>query len=259
MIRLQSRDAYHWLAGAIILAFGQTIGLLIGPSRPDPARLVHPLPSLDECYTRIVARTGLKEVAVADQDDIAALCERELQVQGLMNDFQLRRLGFFQQDYASHVTLWMVVIITLSGVLLAGIQLAASYSLAAAQATRADIQHRAQALAGAGTTNTTDPPGRDASATAIATDPFFGTGQFVLQKDRVVLSSSVIGIFILIVSFGFFLVYVYEIYSLKSFNPDAPAQSVQEGRQLASGGAGNLKPPSASGGEAPNASSSQTP
>jgi hypothetical protein len=83
--------------------------------------------------------------------------------------------------------MWMVVAVTFSGVLLAGLQLWASYQLAAASRT-----------------------------TLHAND-----GEFILKRDQLVLKSSITGLFILLVSFCFFLVFVFYVYRF-----EAPADRI---------------------------------
>src|SRR5260370_38463503 len=95
-------------------------------------------------------------------------------------------MKFIQQAYDERVLLWMVVVITLSGVFLAGLQLVGSYRLAAA-AGRTDIEQ---------------------------------SGEIALQRDRISLKSSITGLFILLVSFAFFYVFVKQIVPLKEVNGD---------------------------------------
>ena len=101
--------------------------------------------------------------------------------------------------------MWMVVSITISGVLLSGLQLLVSYQLA---------------VAGRG--------------------QFGESGELSLEKDRVSLKSSITGLFILIVSFAFFAVFVFEIYKIREVNVD-PTESQQS---LANPlGPGGISPP----------------
>lgn len=89
--------------------------------------------------------------------------------------------------------MWMVVAVTLSGVLLAGLQLWASYELASTNKTPLDASN----------------------------------GELTLRRDQLVLKSSITGLFILMISFGFFLVFVFYVYRFESFadgnNMPAPA------------------------------------
>jgi len=139
-----------------------------------------------------------------------------------LNDFQIRRLKFIQQGYDERVLLWMVVVITLSGVFLAGLQLVGSYRLAAA-AGRTDIEQ---------------------------------SGEIALQRDRISLKSSITGLFILLVSFAFFYVFVIEIVPLKEVNTDAQlSRQPPEVHKFSSGGLG---PPPTPNSPASRPSSQQT-
>jgi sterol desaturase/sphingolipid hydroxylase (fatty acid hydroxylase superfamily) len=96
----------------------------------------------------------------------------------------LQTLATAQQIYANQlhqnsVIMWMVVAITLSGVILAGIQLWATYRLA---------------QAGKGT---------------IADG-----GEVMIEQNRLVVRSSVVGVVILALSFAFFAVYVLFVYRI---------------------------------------------
>jgi hypothetical protein len=78
----------------------------------------------------------------------------------------------------------MVVLITLSGVSLAGLQVLASYKLAAVG--RGQLE----------------------------------TSELNLARDKLSLKSSIAGLFILIISFAFFYVFVFEIYKIHPVDPD---------------------------------------
>jgi hypothetical protein len=105
---------------------------------------------------------------------------------------QIRRNTFLFQSTENVVLLYMVVVITFSGVMLAGVQFIASYKLAAS---------------GRGTL-----PGES----KISYSPSSGKMSF---------KSSVIGLTILAFSFVFFLVFVKDIYPLKELASTTPAQS----------------------------------
>jgi hypothetical protein len=179
--------------------------------------LIHPLPSMVECHQQVLNRAGLERADVALQGEIRTLCASELSEQGRLNDFQLRRMAYFQQDYAGSVVLWMVVVITISGVILAGLQLAASYNLAASGRSRSPLP----------------PEITDATATDQPSSPqgsstlFIEAGHLEVQKDRLILRSSITGLFILVVSFAFFLVFVTEVYRLRGEDPDRSASTSQ--------------------------------
>jgi hypothetical protein len=75
----------------------------------------------------------------------------------------------------------MVVILTLSGVALAALQLAAAYAL----------------------------------AKATGSDSLQDQQEFSIEKGKLVLRSSITGLFILIISFAFFYVYILHVFTIK--------------------------------------------
>jgi hypothetical protein len=96
----------------------------------------------------------------------------------LLDDFEVRRTKFREQGAIETVLLWLVVVITISGVALAALQLLASYKLA---------------TLGKGQIDQTQEISFEA-------------------RGNVSVKSSVTGLLILIVSFAFFLVYVGYVY-----------------------------------------------
>lgn len=122
---------------------------------------------------------------------MAELCYRVIHGQNMLNDFTIRRIKLFQQQYDEVVMLWMMVAITLSGVVLAGLQLFTSYRLAS----------------------------RSGGAHAE------GASEITVEQGRLVFKSSVTGLAILIISFAFFLVFVLEIYTIREYDPDKGAKA----------------------------------
>jgi hypothetical protein len=106
-----------------------------------------------------------------------------------VTDFGIRKSAFLNQQAETPVMLWMVVVITLSGVLLAAIQLLAAYKLASS--------------------------GKGA---------FEQGGQLSVEAHKISLGSSVTGLIILTVSLAFFIVFVTQVYVVKEvrFSLDGP-------------------------------------
>lgn len=131
----------------------------------------------------------------------------------LMLDEQVIRVqNFVFQRHENIILLLMVVTITLSGVVLAGIQLVASYRLAAA---------------GKGEF------GRDNDLT--------------VSKSSLSLRSSIVGLMILIVSFAFFLVFIKDVYELKdeqvASRPAGPNVAVMSGNLVTKAPGTSVKAP----------------
>ena len=162
--------------GVWLLASGQGAPSMIIPSSP---------PDLPGCVKSNLAAIQPSKVDNALLKETSAVCYSQIHGQGLLNDFQIRRLKFLQQAYDERILLWMVVGITISGVILAALQLLASYHLA---------------LAGQG--NLGD------------------TGEVSLERSKISLKSSVTGLFILVFSLAFFTIFVFEIYKIKEIDAD---------------------------------------
>jgi hypothetical protein len=166
------------------------------------AQLYTPSASLTEC---VGAQLNLLKVARPDAhalSELAESCYLQIYRQSTLNDFQIRRTKFIQQAYDERILLWMVVAITLSGVLLAALQLIASYKLA--EVNRGTLDQG---------------------------------GEIALERDRISLKSSVTGLVILVLSFAFFSIFVFEIYKIKEIAADAPAPQPVVQQQRVNAGA----------------------
>ncbi|MGB9369421.1 MAG: hypothetical protein WCE79_25775 [Xanthobacteraceae bacterium] len=169
------------LAYALIILIIGIVAFLLGlaGSRWNGAESSLKLPTMANCIDQTRATLGGQQVQIAILKDIAQHCYSTVRMQGELSDWEIRKKTFTQQYYANDVMLWMVVLITLSGVCLAAVQLAASYVLAS-----------------------------KASQAALS-------GELSIAKDQIVLKSSVIGLFVLVVSFAFFLVFVLYVYQFR--------------------------------------------
>jgi hypothetical protein len=137
---------------------------------------------------------------------VSDFCYDQVRGEDLLGDFHVRKLNFVQQEYDSRILLWMVVAITISGVLLAAIQLLAAYRLSS--------------LAGAD----------------------FASGQggeLKLDPKSISLKSSVTGLLILMISFAFFIVYVRWVYPIQTrMDPEADPAVARPQMTLRAGGIG---------------------
>jgi hypothetical protein len=138
-----------------------------------------PLGGIDECvlrYQGIVKPDGF-DIDMVDR--YRTVCENILAGQYRLETLATSQRIYANQMFQNSVVLWMVVVITVSGVILAGIQLWATYRLA---------------LEGKG---------------AIAEG-----GEATIEHGKLVVRSSVVGIIILALSFAFFAVYVLYVYRI---------------------------------------------
>ena len=141
---------------------------------------------------------------IALLSNIATMCHTEIDGQDTLSEAAIRRLAFLNQQSVLPVLTWMVIVITLSGVGLAGLQLLASYKLA--------LQGRAHFEQGSEV---------DITASKIST------------------SSSVSGVTILLISLAFFYVFVKYIYLVYDTSLEGrPVAAPESIVQLQSGGVG---------------------
>lgn len=199
--------AYAPIVVAAVLSFA--IGLFAGFGAGDvPIAPYLPPPSMNQCTSDTVAVLQPNQTPSADTLRLAREhCYSLIHSHGLLKDFATRELNFIQQYRANGVLMWMVVSVTLSGVLLAGLQLMASYELAR--------------------TNRKSP---------------VGDSTFSVKRDRVVLKSSITGLFILVMSFAFFLVFVFYVYRFEQLDNQTVRMPPQTSI-LPMGGLGPPAPP----------------
>jgi hypothetical protein len=127
-------------------------------------------------------------------EHIHYMCYQQISEEDSLTDFGIRKAAFLNQQAETPVMLWMVVAITLSGVLLAAIQLLAAYRLASS---------------GKG--------------------GFEQGGQISVEARKISLSSSVTGLVILTVSLAFFIVFVTQVYVVKEVRSSLDHADSQSG------------------------------
>lgn len=97
-----------------------------------------------------------------------------------IQDYAIRRNAFLEQYHEGHFVLWLVVSITISGIVLASLQLAAAYNLSVA------------------------------NGTALSEG-----GELSIEQGKISIRSAVSGLIILTLSFAFFLTYVIFVYPIQ--------------------------------------------
>ncbi len=182
-----SPAALAWLFGGVLIAV--FLYLIVGIGRVDGDVRDHG--TLAVCIEKYKAQTAAMPVNVATLYDLNLFCYNSIGSQLKLDQEKIRRDSFVFQRNENVVLLYMVVLITISGVVLAGVQLLASYRLALAGHGE---------LAGAGS-------------------------EITYSANSVSLKSSVIGLTILAMSFAFFLVFVRYVYDMGELGSDAPARS----------------------------------
>jgi hypothetical protein len=188
----RSRWLVLWAIVTVAAAASLYGGRAYFPGAGSTAAADKPAASIDQQLTSCIKETSasldLNTPEFTEYWQIWNLCGNQVYNILLLDDFLIRREKFIRQELDERVTLWMVVTITISGVLLAGLQLAASYKLATA--------------------------GRG----ELAND-----NTLKIEKDKIFLKSSVTGTVILAISLAFFIVYVLFIYSIKEIPIERPA------------------------------------
>ena len=171
---------------ALLLFSGLFISIRLHLAAPElpVAQEAQPGP-IESCVEHLVSSTASEKADLEIRYQTSEVCYGILYKQMLIKDFEIRRMKFSQQYYAEVVILWMVVAITISGVFLAGLQLYVSFKLASSG--RASFPQETELVA---------------------------------QKDKLSLKSSYVGIIILLLSFAFFYVYVFEVYRIREVDPD---------------------------------------
>lgn len=138
------------------------------------------------CADRLLERLPKQDLTVDLYNQVNTACYNQQISEGTLADWKIRKQKFTLQSYDEKIMLWMVVIITFSGIGLAALQLVASYNLAKAAGTVTPEQSQ----------------------------------ELTVEQGRIVIKSSVAGIMILAISFGFFALFVYEIYTIKEIGGD---------------------------------------
>lgn len=133
---------------------------------------------LIECIDKSKQPYGTTTVDFNNSVQTASLCKETTLAQLNIDEQVVRRDNFVFQRYENAMLLFMVIFITMSGVIFAGLQLLASYKLA--MAGKRDISPNSE-----------------------------------LSYANASFRTSVVGLMILAISFGFFLVFVNGVYTLK--------------------------------------------
>ena len=195
----------HALIPIIALVVGAVAAtFLLGPNY-DKFEFLYEDFSIDSCVTDF----GVNESDFKAEPDQArslhAICYEKIYSQGLLNEFQVRRVNFQQQHIADNIVMWMVVALTFSGVGLAALQITSSVKIY--EQSGGDVK---------------------VDSTEVA-----------LEKGKIYLKSSVTGLFILLISFAFFYIYVLYVYTITEIgerSDSPPNQQVELGGVLVDGG-----------------------
>jgi hypothetical protein len=179
-----------WLFGGVLLAF--FLYLIIGVGRFETSVPDHDAVAV--CIGKYQSTTGMITVGIGDLYGLNGFCYDTIGSQLKIDQEKIRRDNFVFQRNENVVLLYMVVLVTISGVVLAGVQLLASYKLA--------VLGRGE-LAGGGS-------------------------EINYSAHSISFKSSVIGLTILAMSFAFFLVFIMYVYDMRDMSSAAESRPVAQ-------------------------------
>jgi hypothetical protein len=142
---------------------------------------------MEECINRTIKIANPKSVNIGLFERAWRICGNQIFNGLYLEDFIVRRDKLLQQRLDDRVNLWLVVVITMSGVILAAVQLVMSFQLA-----------------------------------SKGTAEFGKDNELALESGRISLRTSITGAIILALSFAFFMVYVIWIYTVYELPKDKP-------------------------------------
>jgi hypothetical protein len=185
----------------VLLLFVSVSNLIVRKILEQPSKSLTS-PALVETNQHHCISTTLTTLNPHDIDfdlyeKVWSLCGKEEYARLSLEDFTIRREKFIRQELDERVTLWMVVGITLAGIVMSVVQLLMSYKLAVAGHSEL------------------------AKVTTLS-----------IQKGKIAVQSSIIGVTILVISLAFFVVYVKWIYTITETHFEPPQSELQSGRQL---------------------------
>ena len=162
------------LLSAIVAALAAST-LTMQYGMPQPASLIEP------CVNNVMKSVFPNQTVMDSYRAANDYCSTQIHSELVLRDFAIRRSAFALQGLMGQIVLWMVVIVTLSGVGLSAMQLLASFRLAQ-KAGESSLSKQEQTL--------------------------------TVEQGKLVISTSVTGVMVLAVSFGFFYVFVSSVYRL---------------------------------------------
>jgi len=143
---------------------------------------------ISHCIDVYRTGTSAQPIDVEVLNKLNMFCYSAARSQLLVDEENIRKDNFVFQRYENMILLFVVVTLTLSGVILAGLQLLAYYKLA-----------------------------------VVGRGELSGGAEVSYSKDAVSFKSSVVGLAILFISFAFFMVFVLEVYTLKESSTSTPS------------------------------------
>ena len=165
---------------------------------------------MNDCQTASLSQLGFSGASKPDLPTLKNVtdhCFNYILYADELGESNITRGMYIHQRYENNVILFMVVLITFSGVGLAELQLLTSYNLATT--TRAAVVADAAARRQAGAAGASGGEG-EAASKAVA-----DVSEVALEHGKLTVRSSVTGVIIIALSFAFFFVYVVSVYSVR--------------------------------------------
>jgi hypothetical protein len=170
--------------GGLVFAVVKVLAVEAPPSSVDISG--HPEIMYD-CIQHVLTTIAPNNIRIGNYQTIWRLCGNQIYNNLILDDFIIRREKFIRQELDERVNLWLVVAITISGVLMSALQLFMSYRLA------------------------------QNDRTVFAKD-----SELAIEAGRISLKSSITGLLILTISLAFFMIYVIYIYSIREVPINRP-------------------------------------
>ncbi len=131
---LVGKKGSKYVALGVALLFAVTIALIVAygssSKTAEETVILDEAAKLNTCRTNSISLIKPERIDLFLLNQLSDFCYNQVRGEDLLGDFHVRKLNFVQQVSDSRILLWMVVAITVSGVLLAGLQLLAAYRLA---------------------------------------------------------------------------------------------------------------------------------
>jgi RsiW-degrading membrane proteinase PrsW (M82 family) len=178
--------------------------LLMYRDSSTETKIESPRESFHDCIVETQTASKLRIDSLSDYINLYNLCNDQIYRDLEYNDFVVRREKFVRQELDERVNLWLVVIITISGVFLSAVQLVMAFRIAVS-----------------------------------GKEYWSNDAQFAIKQGEISFKSSVTGLAILALSLAFFVVYVGWIYPNKEVGaPLGAPVPLANGQELPPGGLG---------------------
>jgi hypothetical protein len=168
------------LIGSIAVALFAMAVIAFWPHPPESAtNAIDMSAKMEGCRVETLKTLGVTQAPIETLYEVSGFCYATIRNVSELGESNIRRLFFVSQQFETLVIMWMVVAITISGVILAGVQLAAAYRLA-----------------------------------TLGKAEFAQKTELAAEQGKISLNSSITGLLILTVSLAFFFVFVKFVYKI---------------------------------------------